>query len=873
MEGYPYVEKLSGTYQPYQEATLVAEKTPDTNAEFEQPVYEQLMPSPLVASNPYPYNHLTAVPNATHVVTITNIGPSHEASAHIHPPEMYSMNSTPVATYQYTVPHAAPPQQPIFTQTNCSAIEVVPPQEVSSQVPLSETTSSAVNGTPSAVDPCLTTAEKPEADANQKKSDVDNSIESETQVREIETNNSTQQLEAVEYQDTNLKKPDVVNPIESETQLNEIETNNSSQQLEAVENSEKKIEEHLHDNKAESKECTKEQQIVSTSSEDGDTKTPLQQAEPDMVEPAVSVVDEKLDDLNEVDRDSDSDSTVASDSETPHSESVSSLFKNVVLVQAFTIPAADEKDDAVESSSTPTTNRQSSDDPFAASSVADIGREEEPSAMLDPAGLLIDETEDVQNYDTLEGVMVGAMEQTVAMDAPIIDPNEVNDEPESEKEHEPHVTPGVNGKKEKDTDSDGDESKRELEKRPAERTSQKCQKMRKRASIRIVNVEKELLNVRRKKHKRSNNDPIGSSSSSSSENVPNDIYFGASDRVFTVSTKQHWQREKQMRQSRRRSHAKTYSTSDSDSDEEPAEEDEGHAQRRAKRAEEIARLKLPAYQQQQLQAMVLKKQPKRDRFYDRSQDIPNDIYFGNVPVPLHILHATSSSSSDEAPIWPAGSAGSASQSNPKKADRSRTVIQKSRERHSSNHCNHRNTSSRADTSGSQGSTRSVQQMKEFLKTAGFRHMRYQKLWQGCYTNHDRAEAILRFLQSHGLQGEPTFEKCRELRKEIQLQREVEVLDTSVIIGGGEGRVTRQRIKKVAEPTTTVAPSIPQPAMETTHGEEQAAAEKQSVPEPIVQESEAGMVQPLDENVPKADECGITESIPWAAAEAYTPPNE
>uniref|UniRef100_A0A182QVC1 Uncharacterized protein n=1 Tax=Anopheles farauti TaxID=69004 RepID=A0A182QVC1_9DIPT len=583
-----------------------------------------------------------------------------------------------------------------------------------------------------------------------------------------------------------------------------------------------------------------------------------------------SIAHENVDNDAHQASDSHSDSSDGSDSETPYAENVSSLFKNVVLVQAFSIPAADEKDAG--DCSTSTANRQSSDehetiDSVAESSVADIGREEEPMevGMLDPVELLIDETEEVQNYDALEGVTIDRMEQTVAMDAPIIDPNELNDDPESDIESK--VRSKANGHS-KDSDdisllSDGEESEQE-------RTSQKSQ-MRKRASVRIVNVEKELLTARRKKHKRTNDDPIGSCSSSSSENVPNDIYFGASDRVFTVSTKQHWQREKQMRQTKRRwSHGKTYSSCDSDSEE---NEDESHAQRRAKRAEEIARLKLPAYQQQQLQAMVLNKQPKRDRFYDRSQDIPNDIYFGNVPVPLHILHATSSSSSDEAPEWPGGNVRSALQTNHKKTDKPTVVIQKSREKYT--HYNHRNTSSRAETSGSQGSTRSVQRMKEFLKTAGFRHMRYQKLWKDCHTNHDRAEAILRFLQSHGLQGEPTFEKCRELRKEIQLRQEVEVLDTSVIIDGGEGRVTRQRSKRVTEPAAaSTSSSSNQPPV--THDDEQPVVEKHSVAEPFVEQAESAQAQPPDENISNDDDKG-EETAPEAEKRSVeasgTAPNE
>lgn len=34
-----------------------------------------------------------------------------------------------------------------------------------------------------------------------------------------------------------------------------------------------------------------------------------------------------------------------------------------------------------------------------------------------------------------------------------------------------------------------------------------------------------------------------------------------------------------------------------------------------------------------------KKSKKHDRFYDRSRDIPNQIYFGDVQVPLHVLYS------------------------------------------------------------------------------------------------------------------------------------------------------------------------------------------------------------------------------------------
>lgn len=41
-----------------------------------------------------------------------------------------------------------------------------------------------------------------------------------------------------------------------------------------------------------------------------------------------------------------------------------------------------------------------------------------------------------------------------------------------------------------------------------------------------------------------------------------------------------------------------------------------------------------------------KRKKKRDRFYDKSRNIPNDIYFGDVKVPLHILHSAWNSDHD-----------------------------------------------------------------------------------------------------------------------------------------------------------------------------------------------------------------------------------
>ncbi|EDO63473.2 AGAP003963-PA [Anopheles gambiae str. PEST] len=492
-------------------------------------------------------------------------------------------------------------------------------------------------------------------------------------------------------------------------------------------------------------------------SKDGPTQ---QQEQPTIETQSTPTADEEELVESHHDEDENSSDSVISDEDTENSPNVSSLFKNVVLVQAHTLAAEETDPEEPVTSPAALDETEVDTDPIVTSSVEDIGREEESEAdeMVLPAGLFIDETEDVPNGEVMEGVAVGQMGQIVALDAPIIDSND---------EYDPHN--GID---------DGEGSKGRSIK---QHTSQKCQ-MRKRNRIAIA--EKDRLNDEEKKSKRykeyrkTSDDPFGSCSNSSSEDVPNDIYFGASDRVYTVSTKLHWQHQKQKGR-KHQSRAKVSTDRDDDGVESSDNEEEEWVRRKAKKAEEIARLKLPAYQQQQLQQLVLKKHPKRDRFYDRSQDIPNDIYFGN------------------------------------------------------------------------GSIRSVHRMKEYLKMAGFRHMRYQKLWQGCETNQDRAEAILRFLQEHGLQGEPTDEKCRELRKQIQLQKEVEVLDTSVIIGSGEGRVTRQRAKKVSESSTTepVVSNLPEQHLQSK--EEKEIQTQPTNCETIEQESQCE--QPSSEQQPQQQE--------------------
>lgn len=75
----------------------------------------------------------------------------------------------------------------------------------------------------------------------------------------------------------------------------------------------------------------------------------------------------------------------------------------------------------------------------------------------------------------------------------------------------------------------------------------------------------------------------------------------------------------------------------------------------------------------------------------------------------------------------------------------------------------------------------INTMKNYLKVAGINKVKFNKLWEGCKSNEEKVNAILKLLHEKGLQGEPTISKCRELKKQIQTKKEIEDLDVSAII--------------------------------------------------------------------------------------------
>uniref|UniRef100_A0A182PBY5 Uncharacterized protein n=1 Tax=Anopheles epiroticus TaxID=199890 RepID=A0A182PBY5_9DIPT len=756
MEDYVYTPALSTPYQSNPDATPCS----DSVATFtEQPVYAELTPVPVVPNDVKPYEHLTEVaPSDGKPITlhVTETRPANELYS-------YDLCSSSATTCNLDhISESSSLKQPphISNGLHPDCLTNVQP----SHSPASPTDeSSACKGAP------LTD------ELHKEKSPKGTAIMPGTVIEEPEHPTNPSNDEPVEKK-TNVK--DLPEPVNSQ-----VTTDCDLAAKECIE---------VDGDTASKNQTEKDDQLQVASK---DVEAPIQETQT-IDSRSAPALEEKEHVKSHSDEDDNCSDSVISDSDTPNSDNVASLFKNVVLVQAHPVEEEEYDSEDSESSRIASGEEDVEAGPIDASSVEDIGREEEPEVDEEPLppGLFLDETEDANLTDRVGEAENNLLHNGIDGNVKTEKPGKVNSKSASVKQSQKLDAVSLS--------SDEDVLKDRSDK---PRTPQKCQ-MRKRDIACVANVENEMLKAEKKKSKlsndrekgNSNDDPFGSCTSSSSEDIPNHIYFGASDRVYTVSTKLHWQRQKQKGKkhySRSKSSAERYDEASTDCDEEEK------VRRWAKKAEEIARLKLPAYQQQQLQQLVLKKHPKRDRFYDRSQDIPNDIYFGNVKVPLHILHASSSSSDDEP--WPGGTVKSASNSNathrknrPSEHAHATTNSAYSK---SSNYRNHRTSLPRAESSSG---TRSVHKMKEYLKMAGFRHMRYQKLWQGCETNHDRAEAILRFLHEQGLQGEPTDEKCRELRKQIQLQKEVEVLDTSLIIGSGEGRVTRQRAKKVPESCTT-----------------------------------------------------------------------
>lgn len=230
---------------------------------------------------------------------------------------------------------------------------------------------------------------------------------------------------------------------------------------------------------------------------------------------------------------------------------------------------------------------------------------------------------------------------------------------------------------------------------------------------------------------------------------------------LTIESKFRWMMSKWNRTIHHEFLSRTSTSASNSTSSEPDDEYEKSKARRKKPATiTIVQQPLKLYQKvsHPIQRPVQRPQPvqrqnhrKNDRFYDKSQDIPNAIYFGDVDVPLHVLHAYGGSDSDN----DAGVSSNLKAGVPKtdlaKSNNIRFSSQVSKERgrttlpnplgqlHSE--ARHQKTtkpyldSQKARgrpkvTSVSPSNDQSIQMMQKFLKAAGLKKVKLNRLWEG-----------------------------------------------------------------------------------------------------------------------------------------------
>lgn len=208
--------------------------------------------------------------------------------------------------------------------------------------------------------------------------------------------------------------------------------------------------------------------------------------------------------------------------------------------------------------------------------------------------------------------------------------------------------------------------------------------------------------------------------------------------------------------------SRTPSTSDSPSTSSNESEDEYQKSKARRKPHTVTIVKAPtqlyhnvslpipsSHKQQPIQRQI---HQKRDRFYDKSQDIPNAIYFGDVDVPLHVLHSYGDSDSDNEMKTNSDVKTGHLKSDHSKGNIIRFSSQVSRGRgralpvsssygqmHSEVRYQHTmpsySTSPKTrgrpkSSSVSPSNDRSIQMMKKFLKAAGLKKIKLNRLWEG-----------------------------------------------------------------------------------------------------------------------------------------------
>ncbi|CAO1408221.1 unnamed protein product [Diamesa serratosioi] len=264
--------------------------------------------------------------------------------------------------------------------------------------------------------------------------------------------------------------------------------------------------------------------------------------------------------------------------------------------------------------------------------------------------------------------------------------------------------------------------------------------------------------------------------------IPNDVYFGTPDKVTIPET---------MSDSSEESEDSTYS------------EDSSSSESSGDRNKPISVNKVvhrkPAFNKPKQNFTVTRVPIKKklvsakDRFYDKSREIPNDIYFGDVKVPLHVLHTK----------WDPDNDISSSESS---EDQDHYTYSKGRVVPKVNRTSwggSGNSSTKSFSYIEPNEDPRLSNMKNFVKLAGIK-INFSRLFDGISSTDDKCMLIRRILTQKGLDGEPTVAKCKQLRLDLQTKREIAELDTSVILKA-EGRTRRSARGGQGGPSKFVPP--------------------------------------------------------------------
>lgn len=126
-------------------------------------------------------------------------------------------------------------------------------------------------------------------------------------------------------------------------------------------------------------------------------------------------------------------------------------------------------------------------------------------------------------------------------------------------------------------------------------------------------------------------------------------------------------------------------------------------------------------------------------------------------------------------------------------------------------------------------------MKNYVSKCGIAIISISKKLAQCASAKDEIKLLNDILHEAGLRGTPTLEKCAAIKQKRDLQKEVEGLDTSLIIKDGGGRSTRTR-QRGSKPVYTV--DVPSSEEEEEEEEDEESSEEDDEEEEAYSEDDA-----------------------------------